>query len=58
MSEFKNLLNKAVEDGVFPGCNVGIIVKNENGYKETHGKCDMCLDYAAFFRKQFNNISC
>ena len=34
MSEFKNLMNKAVEDGVFPGCNVGIIVKNENGYKE------------------------
>ena len=34
MSEFKNLMNKAVEDGVFPGCNVGIIVKNEDGYKE------------------------
>ena len=32
-NEFEKLLNQAVEDKVFPGANLGIIVKTDDGYK-------------------------
>ena len=34
MNEFENLMNNAIKDGVFPGCNVGIILKNNNQYNK------------------------
>lgn len=34
VKEFEDLMNKAVFDGVFPGCTVGIIIKNKDGFQE------------------------
>lgn len=32
--DFINYVNKAVEDGIFPGCNIVVVTKNDKGYKE------------------------
>ena len=34
IKDFENYINKAVEDKVFPGCNIAVITKNNQGYKE------------------------
>lgn len=34
VKEFEDLMNKAVFDSVFPGCNVGIVIKNKDEFKE------------------------
>ena len=38
-NEFIKLLDKAVEDKVFPGANLGIIVKTDDGYKRNFFSC-------------------
>ena len=53
VKDFEDLMGKAVEDGVFPGCNMGIIIKKNNEYKRNF----YSFGYKALYpKKEENNI--